>query len=122
MFRRTMSATPALYDTGMRQFADWDFWLSAGARGKLHNFPDTLAYYALWPGGSSYKNLQGNARAALQIIRRHRYQYPGYPRALAGALLYSGYAHLPEWFRKMTYESLSAFKKTLMGGSLTIGS
>ncbi len=113
MFRRVVTGTAVRYDASMRQFADWDFWLAMGARGKLHNFPETLAYYALWPGGSSFKNLKGNARAALRIIGKHRASYRGYGRALPRYLLYFGYAHLPEWFKRITYEPLSAFKKAI---------
>ena len=116
MFRRVVGGEPARYDASLRQFADWDFWLALGRQGKLHNFPDYLAYYALWPGGSSFKHLKANAHAGLRIVAKHRNVYRGYWRARSSGLLYFGYAHLPGWFRRLTYEPLSALKKALTAG------
>lgn len=113
IFRRVVNGTPARYDESMKQFADWDFWLAMGRLGKLHNFPEILAYYALWEGGSSFKNQKGNARAGLRIISKHRGAYRGYFMALPVSLLYLGYAHLPEGVKRASYDSLSALKKTL---------
>ena len=113
MFRRVVAGRPVLYDTSMRQFADWDFWLAMGSQGKLHNFPDDLAYYALWDGGSSFKHQKANARAGLRIIAKHRRQYRGYYMALPVSLLYLGYAHLPNGIKRLSYDSLSALKKAL---------
>ena len=113
LFRRVVKGEPVAYDTTMRQFADWDFWLSMGTRGSLYNFPQYLAHYCLWEGGSSYLHLKGNARAAIRIVRKHR---DAYPRPAAGwilARLYYAYASLPASIRRVTYVSLSALKKTL---------
>jgi len=120
VFRRLVKGGPALYDAGLRQFADWDFWLMMGAKGKLFNFPEYLTYYALWDGGSSFKHQKENARAALRIIFKHRASYPGFPAALAMAWLYFCYAHLPGPLRRISYERFSTFKKSLTGvrGSL----
>ncbi len=115
MFRRVIAGQPALYDATLRQFADWDFWLTLGSQGKLCNFPEDLAYYALWPGGSSFRHIRANARAGLQIVNKHRGHYRGYAIALSGSLLYLGYAYLPGWFQRFSYGWLSSVKKALAG-------
>jgi len=115
MFRRVIGGKPAMYDIRLKQFADWDFWLSVGAQGKLYNAPEFLAYYALWDGGSSFKHQQVNARAAIHIIRKHRAAYRGFPIAMALAYLYWCYAKLPIRVRQETYSWSSALKKRLTG-------
>ena len=113
LFRRVVKGKPVRYDTTIRQFADWDFWLTIGAMGKLHNFPAYLAHYALWDGGSSFRNQKGNARAAIRIVRKHRREYRGFALAILLAWLYFGYACLPAFIRRFSYETLSALKKGL---------
>ncbi len=115
VFRRLVGNAPVLYDTGLRQFADWDFWLTIGSKGKLYNFPEYLACYALWDGGSSFKHQKANARAAIRLIFKHRANYRGFPAALALACVYYGYAFLPGAVRRFSYEGLSALKKALTG-------
>ena len=39
VFRRVGNGELVWYDTSMCQFADSDFWLTIGAKGKLYNFP-----------------------------------------------------------------------------------
>ncbi len=112
LFRRVVNGTPVRYDTSIRQFADWDFWLTVGSLGKLYNFPDYLAHYALWSGGSSFRNQKGNARAAIRIVYKHRREYRGFPLALFLACLYYGYACLPASLRQFSYGTLSALKKS----------
>jgi glycosyltransferase involved in cell wall biosynthesis len=113
VFRRVVNGKPALYDTSMRQFADWDFWLSMGEAGQLYNFPSYLAHYCLWEGGSSFRHQKANGRAAIRIVRKHRHHYGGFPTALGLAYLYYLYACLPAWFRRFSYGRVSALKKGL---------
>jgi glycosyltransferase involved in cell wall biosynthesis len=113
VFRREVNGQPALYDPSMRQFADWDFWLTMGAGGKLYNFADYMAHYCLWEGGSSFQHQKANGRAAIRIVRKHRDRYEGFAGALALACLYYLYACLPAWVRRLSYGSLSALKKAL---------
>ena len=120
MFRRVIDGQPALYDTSMRQFADWDFWLTVAKHGKIHNFPEYLAYYALWEGGSSFKHQKANARAALRIVGKHRPHYSGAVYAYTVAALYLGYAHLPGPVKRASYSSLSALKKSLTSGGSAV--
>ena len=113
LFRRVVNGQPVAYDESMRQFADWDFWLTMGSLGKLYNFPLHLMQYALWSGGSSFQAQRENGRAALRIVRKHRREYRGFAPALALASLYFAYACLPAPVRRATYASLSALKKAL---------
>ncbi len=122
MFRRMVGGAPAMYDAGLRQFADWDFWLTMGSKGKLYNFPEYLAYYALWDGGSSFKHQKGNARAAIQLIFKHKAAYRGFPAALTLAYLYWCYAQLPAGVKRVSYEGLSALKKAITGVSKSTAS
>jgi len=116
MFRRVVKGKRVIYDIGLRQFADWDFWLTMGNRGRLYNFPICMAQYTLWGGGSSFQAQRQNGRAALAIVRKHRGQYRGYRAALLLAVAYMAYASLPEGFRRVTYSALSSTKKALAGG------
>ena len=113
LFRRVVNGAPVRYDTSIRQFADWDFWLTMGAMGKLYNFPEHMAHYALWDGGSSFRNQRGNARAAIRIVCKHRRAYRRFSLALLLAGLYFCYSWLPLPVRRYSYESLSALKKAL---------
>jgi glycosyltransferase involved in cell wall biosynthesis len=114
VFRRVVDGAPAMYDPQMIGFADWDFWLMLGRRGKLYNFPMYLARYALWQGSGSFQASKGNAISAVRIVRRYRGQYRGYPLAIVLALLNLAYAYMPKWFRRASYTSLSAAKKALV--------
>ena len=49
MFRRKEAG---LYDETLAQFADWDFYLRLGTRGKLYNFPEYFLAYRMWHQGS----------------------------------------------------------------------
>jgi glycosyltransferase involved in cell wall biosynthesis len=113
MFRRIIAGAPALYDPEVRGFADWDFWLTLAHKGKLYNFPTYLAHYALWEGSGSFQASRTNARAAVQIVRKHRGQYRGFPFALLLSYLNLGYTYLPAPVRRVSYGTLSAMKKAL---------
>lgn len=117
VFRRVVSGTPVTYDGSMRQFADWDFWLSMGSLGKLYNSPVLTTDYTLWKGGSSFQNQRGNALAAIRIICKHRRQYSGFPLALVLASLYFCYTCLPLPVRRFSYNRLSALKKAVAGAT-----
>lgn len=110
MFRRKEAG---LYDEAMRQFADWDFFLRLGTKGKLYNFPEYFLGYRMWDKGSSFVNQRKNADAALAIVRRYRDDYPGYARAMFLARAYWLYARLPAWFRRAANAFLSRLKKIL---------
>jgi glycosyltransferase involved in cell wall biosynthesis len=113
MFRRVVNGRPAMYDASMRGFADWDFWLMLANHGKLYNFRSYLAHYALWEGSGSFQASKTNARAAVQIVRKHRRSYNWYPLALLLAYLNFCYACLPASVRRLSYSTLSSIKKAL---------
>jgi glycosyltransferase involved in cell wall biosynthesis len=114
MFRRVVNGKPVLYDTSMRGYADWDFWLTMATCGKLYNFPEYLAYYALWEGSGSFQASKRNGEAAIRIVRKHRRHYRGFWFALSLMYLHYWYTCLPPSVRRMSYVSLSAFKKALV--------
>ena len=110
MFRREAGG---FYDETMPQFADWDFWLNLGRKGKLYNFPEYFLAYRMWEGGSSFTHQKENASAAFSIIRRHRNDYPGFSLAFLSATAYWLYARLPLFIRRGANSFLSRLKKRL---------
>jgi glycosyltransferase involved in cell wall biosynthesis len=113
MFRRIIAGRPALYDRSLRGYADWDFWLTLGAAGKLYNFPEVLTRYALWEGGGSFRQHKINARAGVAIVWKHRRGYGRFAAALPLAWLQYAYACLPRGIRQLSYYTLSSMKKSL---------
>ena len=107
VFRRSAG----LYDETLSQFADWDFWLRVGTKGKLRNLPEYFSAYRMWGGGSSFVNQRANAKAAGIIIWRYRTQYGGFIRAFSSVFLYRCYTYLPVRVRKILNEPLSRLKK-----------
>lgn len=102
-----------VYDENLSGFADWDFWLKLGKRGKLYNFPEYFLEYRMWDRGGSFIHQKENARAAMVIVSRYRDAYPGFVKAFLFAKVYWWYAHLPITLRKQTNEKLSKLKKVL---------
>lgn len=110
MFRRDSGV---LYDPGLRQFADWDFWLNIGKLGRLYNFPELFLAYKIWNQGSSFVNQRANAIAAVQIVKRYQGAYPGYRQAILMARTYVLYTYLPAAVRMRLNSFLSRLKKKL---------
>ncbi|HVO28393.1 MAG TPA: glycosyltransferase family 2 protein [Candidatus Paceibacterota bacterium] len=110
LFRRTEGG---YYDEAVHGFADWDFWLTLGKRGKLANLPEYFLAYRMWSGSGSFVDTKRNADAGLRIVLKHRGEYPGFYRALAMAEIYRIYARLPLGVRRWTNKSLSRLKKWL---------
>jgi glycosyltransferase involved in cell wall biosynthesis len=118
MFRRSPNGKSAVYDTSLSGYADWDFWLHMGSLGKLYNFPLIFAYYSLWEGGGSFRQHKINARSGVRIVCKHRRAYRGFGLALVLALLQYGYASLPLRLRRLSYRTLSSFKKTFASSTV----
>lgn len=110
MFRR---AAGERYDEAIPQFADWEFWLRLGTKGKLYNFPEYFLNYRMWHNASSFINQRENAQSALIIVNRYRHDYPGYAKAIVFTGLYWCYAHLPLFIRRALNSFLSKTKKRL---------
>jgi glycosyltransferase involved in cell wall biosynthesis len=117
MYRRAAAAAAGNYDETMEEFADWDFWLKLGLRGKLYNFPEYFLYYRMWPQGSSFAKQRGAARSGLRIVWRYRRAYPRFLLALLQALAYATHAYLPAVVKRVTNPLLSRLKKRLFAGS-----
>jgi glycosyltransferase involved in cell wall biosynthesis len=114
MFRRVGRAgQPERYDETMPQFADWDFFLRLGTKGKLHNFSEYFLAYRMWNKGSSFTNQHANAQAAVAIVKRYRNDYPGYAKAMFLAQTYLAYSYLPLFVRQGLNAFLSRLKKTI---------
>lgn len=116
LFRLADALDAGLYDESMLQFADWDFWLKMGLRGKLYNFQEYFTAYTMWPGGSSFSRQHEAARAAVRIVLRYRKSYPGFWLALPYVTAYFMYTHLPIGLKKYWNPFLSRLKKSLFSG------
>ncbi len=108
MFRRSAGVA---YDESLPQFADFDFWLTLGTKGKLYNFPAYFVYYRMGRSGSSFVHQKDNARSALIIVKRHRGEYPHFLLAVTMGYAYSIYAALPQPIRNLFNAPLSRLKK-----------
>lgn len=110
MVRRSVGV---LYDESMPQFADWDFWLTVGTKGKLYNFPEYFLAYRMWEKGASFMHQKTAADAAIRIVNKHKNEYPGFMKAIFLARLYWCYSRLPFFIRRNFNEILSRLKKRM---------
>ncbi len=113
LFRRATGEKIGNYDETLSQFADWDFWLKIGLRGKLYNFPEYFTAYAMWEQGSSFSKQREASKNTWRIIARYREYYPGYTRAILFAISYGMYACFPKSVKQFLNTPLSRFKKFL---------
>jgi glycosyltransferase involved in cell wall biosynthesis len=113
LFRKSAAESAGFYDESLEGFQDWDLFLKLGKQGKLHNFDDYFLCYQIWEGSGSFTAPKKNTRSALRIVRKHGAHYPSYSTAMAMAMAYHGYAHLPLAARKVSYSFLSRLKKGL---------
>lgn len=113
MFRKSAAEAVGFYDETLPEFADWDFWLKLGLKGKLYNFPEHFAYYQMWDIGSSFSKQRGTAYSAIQIVPRYKGKYPQYRKAISLAYAYNFYTSLPEFIKRLTNPVLSRLKKSI---------
>jgi hypothetical protein len=113
MYRRTLIEKCGGCDESLAGFQDWDVWLKLGKSGKLCNFPEHWLMYQMWPGGGSFQQQKANARCAVQIVMRHRRDYPKFGLAFCMAASYYLYACLPLKLRAFSFGFLSRLKKTV---------
>ena len=113
VFRRSIAEDIGFYDETLLQFADWDFWLKIGTRGKLYNFQEYFTSYLMWDKSSSFMRQKENARSALVIVKRYRKIYPGFDKAFLLAATYRTYVLLPAILRKFLNPVLSKRKKKI---------
>jgi len=110
MFRRVPAG---MYDETMRQFADWDFWLGLGKKGKLYNAPEYFLAYRMWNNSASFAHQRENASWGRTIVLKYRRDYPGFWKAIIIADLYIIYARFPASVRRILNGFLSRLKKNL---------
>src|SRR6266481_1625669 len=113
MFRLSAAREVGFYDESMLQFADWDFWLKLGQKGRLYNFQEILLYYQMWDRSASFSKQREAARSGFRIVLRHRKTYFGFSLAFFWMVLYGGYAYLPAPIKKFLNARLSRIKKSL---------
>jgi GT2 family glycosyltransferase len=113
LYRREAALKVGGYDEGLAGFQDWDLWLKLGKTGKLYNFPEYFLNYRVWQGSGSFQQSKRNTESALRITRRYRRDYGGFAVAFPMALLYHGYAHLPQGAQRVSYSFLSRLKKAM---------
>jgi glycosyltransferase involved in cell wall biosynthesis len=110
MFRRVQGG---IYDESVRQFADWDFWLRLGKKGRLYNAPEYFLAYRMWGNSASFAHQKENALWGRRIVLRYKNDYPGFWRAIFIANLYVAYSYFPEFTRRNLNGFLSRLKKNL---------
>lgn len=116
MFRRSVAQAIGDYDESFKQFADLDFWLSMGTKGKLYNFPEYFLAYRMWASGASFKHQKENADSGRAIVLKHKGEYPGFWKAITLANLYVIYSRFPAFVRRAMNSFLSRLKKSLFSG------
>lgn len=116
MFRRETARAIGDYDESLKQFADLDFWLSMGTKGKLYNFPEYFLAYRMWASGASFKHQKQNADSGRRIVLKHKDEYPGFWRAITLTSIYVVYARFPSFVRRPLNGFLSRLKKSLFSG------
>jgi glycosyltransferase involved in cell wall biosynthesis len=116
IFRRSAAEAVHGYDETLPQFADWDFWLKLGERGKLYNVPEYGTAYRMHHGSSSFLKQRENATSAIRIVKRYRHDYPGFFGGLCYAYGYWCYTLLPGSVRRSLNGILSRLKKKLFSG------
>jgi glycosyltransferase involved in cell wall biosynthesis len=110
MFRGSLNER---YDESLRGFADWDFWLKLGRKGRLYNFHELFLAYRMWSGGGSFVQQRVNASCAVTIVNRYKRDYPRYAQAILMASAYLTYSFLPVILRRELNSLLSSLKKRI---------
>lgn len=78
LYRLDAARAAGGYDASYRVNDDYDLWLKMGARGALANIPEYTTAYREHSGGITKEKKLKAALEHLDIIRKHRAQYPRY--------------------------------------------
>lgn len=113
LFRKSAASAVGSYDETLPQFADWDFWLKMGLRGKLYNFPEYFLKYRMWEGGASFQKQKEAAVSARRIVKHYKGKYPHYIKAVLSSRIYGLYVFLPTSVKNIANPVLSRLKKFL---------
>jgi glycosyltransferase involved in cell wall biosynthesis len=112
MFRRDIAIAAGGYGD-FKNAEDWDLWLRMGLRGKFYNFQEYFARYLLTKKSKTVLFKRSQANEILEIIARHRKEYPNFLPAYMLNLAQYGYSRLPDMVRSALYNSLSRAKRSL---------
>lgn len=115
IFRRSVGESVGWYDETTRYSGDRDFWLKAGLKGKLYNFPEYFSYYTMGEANTSIAKIRPHLKASLMIMRRYKNNYPHYLPALALNWLQYLYAYLPNFIQRFVHHSLARLKRMIVG-------
>jgi glycosyltransferase involved in cell wall biosynthesis len=92
---------------------DWDLWLKLGEIGKFYNFSEYFTCYLMAGQSKSFIYQKPQSRMILQIIKKHRYNYPNFWQAYYFNLFQYFYSFLPLFIKKTLHPLLSKFKRSL---------
>jgi glycosyltransferase involved in cell wall biosynthesis len=111
MFRKEAAMGLGGYDETpeTRHVEDYDLWLKLGTKGKLANLPVYSVRFTLRPGNISSRNKLEQLRKGLELIRRHRREYPFAAPALlvvrTKSVLYRPLLFLPVFLQKIVFRA-----------------
>lgn len=111
MFRRALGEQVGWYDATMRYSGDRDFWLKMGRVGKLYNFPEYFSYYTMGENNTSILHMKPHLKASLEIMKRYKRDYPGYPMALMVNTAQYWYSFLPKPVIKRVHSMVARAKR-----------
>lgn len=111
LFRRQAGEQVGWYDATMRYSGDRDFWLKIGLIGKLFNFPEYFSYYTMGDNNTSILHMRPHLKASLEIMKRYRSDYPGYPLALAINTAQYWYSFLPKPVIRQVHSAVARLKR-----------
>lgn len=94
-----------------RYCEDWDLWLRLGQVGKFYNFQEYFTAYTMDGNNDSFLAQRPHTRKALQIIRAHRNEYPGFWKAYILNYAQYAYSFMPRSTRRFFQASLSSWKR-----------
>ena len=113
MCRLEVARKVGFYDDSIRYSGDRDFWLKMGLEGKLYNFPEYFSYYTMTGMNTSILKLRPHLKTSLLVMRRYRWEYPGYYRALIINYIQYWYSFLPIFIRNKIHTTLAQAKRRL---------
>lgn len=115
LFRRSAGERCGWYDSEMRYSGDRDFWMKMALVGKLYNFQEYLSFYTMGTHNTSIAHIKPHLKASLELTKRYRRHFPGYPLALIVNYVQYWYAFLPSAIRGRIHTGMAQTKRALAG-------
>jgi glycosyltransferase involved in cell wall biosynthesis len=111
VFRKDCFEKVKGYEKKFDGIEDWDLWLKMGLIGKFYNMPEFFVIYT----GHDKNNLSyfekkygGTKRLkfSIKLIKKYRYFYPGYKKAISHRLASYAYSFMPfdDQFRSILFK------------------